>query len=399
MMDVLFLCCAYSEVQKPLFMKASRRGYQFAAQNLQEALIDGFLKNDINLRVLSIPSLSIYPRGCNLFHVKDEVFLYKDKHIGVSVGYFNLPYIRGLCKKKVQEELESWYINSGERKVIFVYALLSFQMSIAINFKKTHPDVKLSIIVPDLPRFMGYNKWLKKLGCQKRDIIKIYDLVKDFDSFVFLAEPMKDDLQVGDKKYTVVEGIYTNDNDNVSVTKDKNKVILYTGNIGRRYGIHLLLDAFGLIKDPNYRLWIRGNGDNTTILEKIRNDNRIRYIGPLSRGELVELQKKATLLVNPVSPDQEFTRFFFPSKTLDYLASGTPTLMFDLECLPKDYHAFIYFFSNTNVDSMAETMRSLCEKDQKELDSFGFKASEFVKQEKNSFKQVAKIKELFDALF
>lgn len=398
-MNVLFLCCAYSEAQKSHFLDFSKRGYQFAAQNLQEALIDGFQQNGIELNVLSVPSLSSYLTGCRLLRVKDAHFIFRGKECGKSIGYINLPIIRRLNTCKINTYLEEWYKRCSGQKIIFVYALLKWEMQIACKFKQSHPDVKISIIIPDLPRFMGYNKVLKQLGFQKRDEILTNKLVKNFDAFVVLAEPMIKDLGVVDKKYIVVEGIYSDTGRKNNVTKTKNKVILYTGNIGERYGIRLLMDAFEKIQDENYRLWIRGTGDNSLVLEKAKNDDRIEYIGPMSKSELNSLQKKATVLVNPVTPDREFTRFFFPSKTMDYMASGTPTVMFKLDCLPAEYDEYLFFFRDSNAISMAETLKDICEKDPDDLELFGKRASSFIFNNKTPKKQVAKILELFQALF
>lgn len=59
MNNILFLCCAYSESQVELFQNNSIRGFQFAAQNFQVSLIDGFIQNNnVKLTVASIPSLS-----------------------------------------------------------------------------------------------------------------------------------------------------------------------------------------------------------------------------------------------------------------------------------------------------------------------------------------------------
>lgn len=400
-MDVLFLSCAYSETQKALFMETSKRGYQFAAQNLQEALFDGFIANDVNLTVLSIPSLSTYPTGCSLLSVKDEPFVFRGKACGKSIGYLNLPFVRGTrsIRAKTLKEAKGWYDKAGEYKVVFVYALLGLQMSLAVEIKKHFPDVKLCIIVPDLPRFMGYNRILKKLGFQEKYFRRINSMVPKFDGFVVLAEPMIQDLKVEDKPCVVVEGIFSGDSEDVIPHKSENKVILYTGNIGERYGIQYLLKAFEIIKDPNYRLQIRGTGDNTLILNYQEKDSRIEYIGPLSRHDLVQLQKDATLLVNPVTPDKEFTRYFFPSKTMDYLASGTPTVMFKLDCLPSEYDNYLFFFEDTSAVSMSETLKNICERDQKDLDDMGTKAAEFIRSQKNPQKQVEKIINLFSQLF
>ena len=397
-MNVLFLCCAYSENQKELFRKSSKRGYQYAAQNLQEALIDGFWENGVQLKVLSIPSLSTYPMGSKIAIVDNAPFVYKGVRCGESVGYVNIPYLKRARRNVLNTIIDSWYESTKGEKCIFVYALLLLQMDIAIAAKKRHPDIKLCIIVPDLPRFMGYNAILKKLGYQERSIKRIYQIVRDFDAFVVLARPMLDDLHVRDKPSVVVEGIYSGDGNLMNVSKEKEKVVLYTGNIDSRYGIDMMIEAFSLIKSPDYRLWIRGNGDNSRILEKASADNRIKYIGPLSKEELVVLQKKATLLINPVPPEEEFTKYFFPSKTMDYLASGTPTVMFKLDCLPSDYYEHLFFFKEHTPQSMADTIESICNKNSVELDAFGENAVSFIKEKKNARMQVSKIVDLLRSI-
>lgn len=400
-MDVLFLSCAYSDSQKDRFRTKSKRGYQFAAQNLQEALIDGFFENDVNLRILSIPSLSTFPLGCKLMRIKDESFVFNNRLCGSSLGYFNIPFFRygKKIRGKALKIVDSWYKEAGNEKVIFVYALLSFQMTLAVEIKRRYPDVKLCVIVPDLPQFMGYNLFMKKLGFQKKYFNLVNSLLPYFDGYVVLAKPMAQALGIENKPYVVVEGIFCGGDDELVACKSGKKIILYTGNIGERYGIRSLLEAFERIKDPNYKLQIRGTGDNTEVIDFQAKDLRIEYIGPLSKRELTQLQKNATLLVNPVSPEQEFTRYFFPSKTMDYLASGTPTVMFKLDCLPAEYYDYLYFFDNTSAESMAETMKKICSKSRSELNDFGANAANFIISQKTPQKQVKIIIELFKQLF
>ena len=118
---------------------------------------------------------------------------------------------------------------------------------------------------------------------------------------------------------------------------------------------------------------------------------QIKYFTSMSVEELRTLQKKATVLINPVRGSHEFTKYFFPSKTMEYLASGTPAIMYKLLCLPQDYYPYIYFVEEETVDSLREKIVMVCEKPQQELDEFGKKASEFIKTQKNAFVQTQKI--------
>ena len=89
-MNILFISCAYSETQKEEFQAKSKRGYQYAAQNFQEAMFDGFLNNsEVHLKVLSIPSLSTYPKGSSIVWVKDKSFVFNGNKIGESFGFAN----------------------------------------------------------------------------------------------------------------------------------------------------------------------------------------------------------------------------------------------------------------------------------------------------------------------
>ena len=63
---------------------------------------------------------------------------------------------------------------------------------------------------------------------------------------------------------------------------------------------------------------------------------RIEFLGMLPRTDVLELQSKATILVNPRQPVGDFTKYSFPSKTIEYMASGTPLLMYKLPGIPEE---------------------------------------------------------------
>lgn len=392
--NILFVGCLYSDTQKNYFLQNSKKGYQFAAQNLQESLIEGFIDNNINLSVVSLPSLSSYPLGYKKPYIPQTDFIYKGKNLGISFGYYSLLGYRSYPTKEIEDYIENWHNSIKGNKVIFVYGLHANLMSIAINAKQKYKTISTSIIIPDLPRFMGCNTIYKKLGLQKRNIKQIYSMIPLFDTFTVLAEPMIHDLGVSNRPYTVVEGIFSADKNihNTQAVKESYKTILYTGNIGVRYGILNLLDAFDKIKDDNFRLWIRGNGElKEEIIRRSKADTRIKYFEPMSKDRLSRLQKKATILVNPVPPSQEFTKYFFPSKTMDYLASGTPVLMFCLDCLPNDYKDHLFFFKSETSEKMADDITFYCNIGDKDLQKKGNLASEFITNYKTPKIQANKI--------
>ena len=212
------------------------------------------------------------------------------------------------------------------------------------------------------------------------------------DGYVLLTSAMKDRMPMHNKPWIVIEGIYNPEKDKVSVDKEVNKTLLYTGDLGRRYGIVDLLEAFHGIPDENYRLWICGSGDGLEDIKRyMREDNRIIYWGCLPRKEIIAMQKKATLLVNPRKSNEEYTKYSFPSKTMEYMASGTPTLMSRLQCIPKDYDEHLFFFENETVEGLRSRIVEICNKSKDELKLIGDNASRFILNNKMPKPQVSKI--------
>ena len=399
-MRVSFLGCCYSEIQKELFLKNSKRGYQFAAQNFQELLINGFISNSISLNVLTVPPLSTFPMGYRSPFVRDADFVIGNKTLGRSLGFLNIPFFKNPSEKKAIDLLEQWSQNEqGNCGIandgIVVYGLHLHLMSIAVTYKNKHPKSKLCMIIPDLPEFMACNKYYKKLGLQKKNISKIYGLLPFFDSYVLLSEKMIDRLPVT-RPYVVVEGL-ANYHEVDDEPKLENKVIMYTGALSIRYGLLDLLDAFIGIKDNNYRLWLCGNGDAVpNIRNYMQDDSRIEYLGMKPHDEVVKLQKRATLLVNPRHSNEEFTKYSFPSKTMEYLVSGTPTVMCHLDCIPPEYDEHLFYFEDESVDGMRSKIEEICRMPLIELNRKGNKARCFIQKEKSPQMQVNKILELLN---
>ena len=60
-----------------------------------------------------------------------------------------------------------------------------------------------------------------------------------------------------------------------------------------------------------------------SLLKKLQKDKRIIYWGVVEQKHVFEMQQQATLLVNPRKGHEEYTKYSFPSKTMEYMASGT----------------------------------------------------------------------------
>lgn len=379
-------------------LKSLGSSVDFAAETFQSSLLEGLHNYYPNIKIITAPNISNYPRiNKKIFKRKEFNLSFNDtKHI--FTGFVNIPIIKHISKIiRVRHAIKS-SLDSNSNNKILIYGVHSpFLLALCgINKKK----YKSCLIVPDLPEFMSEKKNLAYIIGKKIDRFFINIGLKRIDSYVLFSPHMQEYLPIKNKPWINVEGIFNVENmlkDNVD--KEDKHTILYTGNISKRMGIPELLEAFSLIESNNYRLWIRGNGEcKSMIMDAIKKDNRIEYFEPMSKEDLLKLQKRATVLINPVSSSQKFTRYFFPSKTMEYLASGTPTIMSKLDCLPEEYNNHIYFFEDENIDGIKNKIIEICKKPQTELDSFGKAASDFIISEKNEKKQAKKIVDLINNL-
>lgn len=389
-MNVLYIGSIYPEgLQEDLLKKGSVIG--FAAHTFQSALISGLDECYPDMRVISSALTSLFPKikelNCRQFdfsHKGDEVK--RDKY----VGGLNLPLIKLFSKYiRVKRALRN-SLRKSDENIVIVYGIHSpFLLAVHRLRKRISKAV---VVVPDLPEYMSGKSGTVRNFLKKIDKKLINQCLSSFDGFVLLSPFMREKLPVNEKPWLQFEGIYqSNKVHKETVEKEKLRTIMYTGNIYRRRGVDMLLDAFRQIENPNYRLWIRGNGElKQTILDMAKEDPRIVYFEPVEREELLRMERRATVMVNPTPASLEFTKYFFPSKTMEYMASGTPTLMFRLACLPKEYEPFV-FFSDESVEALRDKLIEICEMPQDELDRFGKAASDFIISNKNAQVQARRV--------
>ena len=213
----------------------------------------------------------------------------------------------------------------------------------------------------------------------------------NYDKFVFLTQAMNE-VNSRQRPYIIMEGMSdTAMAERQKVLNEGERVVMYAGGLHERYGLKKLVEAFMMLKEDDLRLDLYGSGP---FVEDLQNkycgdDARIRYKGVALNQEVVQAELNATLLVNPRPTDEEFTKYSFPSKTIEYMASGTPLLTTKLPGMPQEYYPYIYLIEDESVDGYAKAMRKALLHSDKELNCFGETAKSFVLKNKN-YKEQAK---------
>lgn len=213
--------------------------------------------------------------------------------------------------------------------------------------------------------------------------------------YVLLTKAMNDYIGNRKKPYVVLEGhadIAMEQQVPSLERKLPKRVCLYAGSLSRRYGLGDLVEGFRMADIPGAQLHIYGAGDFEPELKEIaQEDSRIVYGGMLLSGEVVEKEMEATLLVNPRPTNEEYVKYSFPSKTMEYMSTGTPVLMTRLPGVPEEYLEHLFLIEEESAGGIARALTDALSHSDAELFEKGCRARRFVLEERNNVVQAEKI--------
>ena len=373
-----------------------------ANSTLQHALLAGLSEHCKKLVVINLPQVGAYPTRYRTLYVSGSEVAINGLVTGRSLSFFNLIGIKNLARYwKTKKELSRTLRDVVGEVTVYVYDLHAPFLKAVADIKILYKQMKVCVIVPDLPGFTGEKPsvLLKlHLHIMQKTLQKSYNSV---DAFVLLSKHMAERLPLQGKPWVVVEGIY-NEHEELRPVIGKRtpyKTVFYLGAVSQRNGVERLLNAFQIIFREDYRLVICGDGEGRAAVEAAAaSDSRIIYKGQIPRDEVLEEQRAATLLVNPRTSEGEFTRFSFPSKTMEYLASGVPVLMYPLEGIPDEYYEFCYTLNDLSIEKLAEAIVRICEQQAAALEHKANAARKFILNEKNSSVQGKKITDMMRSI-
>ena len=239
-------------------------------------------------------------------------------------------------------------------------------------------------IITDLPDMLGFNSLYRKL-CNR--------VIAECTDYVLLTEAMNGRVNPKGKPYVVLEG-----HADIAMAqrrplpKRSPRTCLYAGSVRKIYGLDRLVEGFLLADLPDTQLLIYGPGDYVPELQALaQKDSRIVYGGMLLSGQVVEEEMKASLLVNPRPTDEEYVQYSFPSKTMEYMASGTPVLTTDLPGMPREYLPYINLIREETPQGIAKALTEVFAQPEEALLAQGQRARAFVLEQRNNIIQAKKI--------
>ena len=346
--DIFFLGPLYQIEDENEISKNVRGLMPSAAPNIfQWSLIKGIEQNlTHNIRIINSLPVGTWPNHYRHVFLKNEKWE-NGNGLSFEIGGINIPFLKQYTRYILTKRVLKREVNN-DTKIIIYSTYLPFLKAV----KKIASKAEITLIVTDLPEYYDLSSTSRvsafMRNIQNRMLYKSMDRV---DKFILLTEYMKEKLPISNRPSLILEGVYNGEFSDICTTSKK--IIFYAGTLRYVYGIKNLIEAFKGIEDVEVELWICGSGEAEEELKELAKVNsRVHFFGFCNQEQVARLRSQATVLVNPRQNEGEYTKYSFPSKTMEYMASGKPVVMYKLDGIPNEYDEYLFYVNGCTSNDL-----------------------------------------------
>ncbi len=363
-------------------------------QRLFSAFVEGLSANGCHVTCISALPLSISNCSISAFSREEESVESVD-YIYPAFRMGRLSRIHDLFRN-TKIEIIKWYSQTkGKRRIIICDSLVLMCSNPCRKYmqRKRLPVIAYVTDYPSLATSIKKQSKKVKALCQKLFDTYADNDLKKYNGYILVADALKEKIGIWHKPYIVLEDIISIKN-LVLKNNSKNKkfTIIYGGALCTRFGVEILADAVHMSTNQLLSLEFYGSGESVEYIKLLsQKDNRIRWRGIVTYGELQKIQANADLLVNPRPSNETFSAYSFPSKTLSYMLTGTPVLSTRIPGIPKDYDEYLLWFDGESAAEMDCRIREVISLGSEKLIEIGAKAKQYAIHKKNPVVQTRRI--------
>lgn len=383
-MNILFLGLMFEESDEIRIIENSKSGVGTASNILQWNMIKGLASNtNLNISILSSLPVGNFPNNNRKIYYTGKEYTLDNIEFYKEIKTVNLPIIKHIIRKKdFLDNITGWLSQNKktDQNIIIIYDLYRPFLTLIKKLKKEYTNLTILVTVPDLVGELrndtGGNIFEKKL----RDILNpdAIMLMNDADGYFLVSHQISEFIQDKNKPRLVFNGIVNEFKDKPVKLETSSKIIfMYSGLLSKQYQIKELVEIFISNPNMNSELWICGYGEVEDYLKTINNSN-IKFYGLLSKNEASKLEYSSDILINPRPNQEEYTKFSFPSKNLEYLLLGKPVICYKLDSFPSSLDKVFEFIDVNNPDSLSELIHQYSNMSKSEIAEIGMNNRDFV---------------------
>lgn len=304
--------------------------------------------------------------------------------ISCSMNSFNT---KKACNKQISSNIKVKYFKReciSQYKIKRIYQYIKQRLKLFVYLLKS-TDKNEQIIVYHSLSLMRSVYWAKKIKGFKL-ILELEEFYNDVkceslfskrmekkfiecaDKYIFPTEMLNEKFNIHKKKYAIVHGTYTvEENRNVSFNDDKIHVV-YAGTFDpRKGGATAAVDTI-MYLPKNYHINILGFGSKEEIynikqrIEEASNKSEatITYDGLLSGEEYIKFIQKCHIGLSTQNPDADFNATSFPSKILSYMANGLRVVSIRIPAIETSAISDdMYYYTEQTPENIAKAIMAI----------------------------------------
>ena len=394
--SLLYVSCLCSDLyMRRLFDSADDKPHS-APQKFHSLLVKGLVENGQSVTCLVARPVTIKTHP----HKK---WWKLEQEIVDGVKYVYMPFYNHPIPKLLGYKIYAFFYTlvwawhtRGEKAMIC--DVLNAQASASMKASRLF-GVKCAGIVTDIPGYMDFSN-KKKSFIKRLAQNKAIRNIKRMTHLVPLTEAMCDIINPDRKTpYIVVEGLVDSSMEEQTpiVVNDGKRHLTYTGSLHEVFGVKSLIEGFMMLRKDDVILDIYGQGPMKDEMDTyMAKDPRVQYHGVVSLEESVKAQLSSCLLINPRPTGEEFTKYSFPSKNMEYMATGVPLLTTVLPGMPKEYHPYVFLLEDESAEGICKRLDEILSMPQEKLQERGQMGKDFVMKNKNNIRQAERVMELLN---
>lgn len=353
-MNILVFTSAMIESEFVSFQNDARFKPNPSNQNFYAKLIKALSINN------NVVVVSHRPFAKGMF---DEKRLERKESIGNNIKYFYTCVKTG-AKYKLFEEVKE--ITSVANKAVKTFVSGDFLivtdtlranlLKAAIKFGKSK-HAKVVGMLTDNPANLT--------GSKKMYVKTVYKNVKKLDAVLSLSNGLLKAFNVLSKPNYIFEGLV---DEKIETRKPlMGNYFFFGGALYERYGVKNLINAF-IDSSLQEKLVIAGTGElRGYIFNNLEKNNKILYVSQLPKEDVYGYEQNAIANINPRPYVRKLDEESVPSKLLEYLASGTPTMSTMHTKLFEIFKEDVFWITNDSKEGIQKALEDFAKEDIKLL--------------------------------
>lgn len=392
-MKILCVSCYCSDKTFSSLFELLTNKPEVSIQNYMSLFLAGFNKNNIDVTCIS--ERQIFNNEKKKFWLGYKESDNNCKEI-IYLPTITIPVFSQLFRFFYNLFFFFVYFIKNEKPNVMICDVMRFYTSFPALLVAKLMHIKCVGYAADIPQMYHHQK-KKKQSSIKLLAKKMYSSTSIYyDGYILLSEFMNEYINPKRHPYIVVEGL-VGETEHIQTLLFENKSIdsdeltlMYSGGLYEKYGVKMLIDAIVGLNDINIKLWLFGKGELVDYITELNNPHVI-YCGYKPHSEIIEKQRQADLLINPRFTNEEYTKYSFPSKTMEYLASGTPVISTRIKGIPDEYFKYIIPIKEESIKGIQCVLKEVLSMSKKSLIEMGKSSQKFVYKEKNNVVQTARV--------